>query len=868
MSTLTPMMKQYHALKKQCPDAILFYRMGDFYEMFYEDAIVASKILGIALTSRDKKKEGAVPLCGIPHHSAKMYLGRLIKQGKKVAVCEQMEDPKKAKGIVKRDIVRIITPGMVLDENLLEDSSNHFLVAVTRNGNLTALAALDLSTGVFNATQFESDPEKLLAELTRYDPREIILPQKMESDAQFTSHAPITFLDDWVFETESAYQRLTDTFQITSLEGFGCEQQPGVISAAGGILYYTQSTQKVPADHIRTLHTYSLSDYMYLDEATQRNLELVRSAFDGKLTNSLLDTIDRTNTAMGARLLKTWLVNPLVDPQPIRARLDAVEDFIVNGIERTEVRKTLKNIADMERLTARICMGQASARDLLQLRNTLHSLSPLPENLTPFTSAMVREIASGLDLLEDVAGLIQSSIRDEAPAGLKDGGIISDSYNDMVDELRTISRDSKGFIAALENTERKKTGISSLKVKFNKVFGYYIEVTKANLAQVPEDYIRKQTLTNAERYITPDLKIYEEKVLGAEEKLCALEYDLFEEIRRRVAAQAERLQKTAHNLAHLDVLSSWGDLAVDFNYIKPQIEEGTELLIRGGRHPVLEQRTDRFVPNDIEMDLEKNRLMIITGPNMAGKSTYLRQTALIVLMAQVGCYVPASEAQIGVVDRIFTRVGASDNLVRGQSTFMVEMTETANILNNATPKSLIILDEIGRGTSTYDGLSIAWAVAEYLNSPQHIGAKTLFATHYHELTDLAMEMEGVSNYNIAVKEYNDEIVFLYQINPGGADRSYGIEVARLAGLPREVIDRAKEILMNLEKNELNDQGEPSFAASKNKKDDDKPFQQMSLFAPAKPNPVLDEIQELDLNNLTPVDALNKLSEIQKKLLKP
>jgi DNA mismatch repair protein MutS len=468
------MMKQYHALKKQCPDAILFYRMGDFYEMFFEDAIEASKILGIALTSRDKKKDGSIPLCGIPHHSAKMYLGRLIKQGKKVAVCEQMEDPKQAKGIVKRDIVRIITPGMVLDENLLEDSSNHFLVAVSRNGSLTALAALDLSTGDFSATQFEDDSEKLLAELTRYDPREILLPRRMEKERflQSTSHAPITFLDDWVFETESAYQRLTEMFQTQTLEGFGCERQSGVIAAAGGILYYTQSTQKVAVDHIRGLRTYSLSDYMYMDEATQRNLELVRCTFDGKITNSLLGTIDRTNTAMGARLLKQWLLNPLVDPKTIRQRLEAVEDFILNGIERAEICKILKNIADMERLTARICMGQATARDLLQLRNTVEALTPLPENLAPLTSPMIREITSGLDLLEDIAELIRKAIRDEAPVSLKDGGIICDGYNEQVNELRQISRDSKGFIAALENTEREKTGISSLKVKFNRVFGF------------------------------------------------------------------------------------------------------------------------------------------------------------------------------------------------------------------------------------------------------------------------------------------------------------------------------------------------------------------------------------------------------------
>ncbi len=877
-------MKQYLEIKNQHRDAILFFRVGDFYEMFYEDAQTASKILEIALTSRDKNKEEAVPLCGVPYHAASTYIAKLIRAGWKVAICEQMEDPKQARlqsgpGIVKREVVRVITPGTVIEPDLLESREPLYIAALYLDGSkridpagpdsitkVIGLAYLDLSTGEFRATELH-DPSRLNHELSCIDPKELLLPQRMKDLAnhligtQGQSSAsdgsggwPIQYLPDWHFSFDLAEQLLLSHFRVQSLDGYGLNGRPAVIAAAGALIRYVTDNQKGSVQNVTSLKWHSLENHMVLDPVTQRNLDLVRSTMEKTKDTTLLAVLDRTQTPMGARLLREWLLRPLLDLPEIEKRLATVEAFVEDYSTRVEFCSKLSQVYDLERLIGRISLGAANARDLIMLKRSLKGLPDIKKLLRPCQAPIIQEMLPHWDDLEDIFRMIDQMITEEPPAQLHEGGLIKDGVHSPLDELRSIARDGKGWIAKLEAQERKCTGIDSLKVRYNQVFGYYIEITRANLHLVPQDYIRKQTLVNAERFITPELKTLEEKVLGAEGQIIELEYKLFEEVRLKIAQEAVRIQAMAHLLATLDVLTALADVAHTHHYIRPQVTEGREIRIVDGRHPVLERlfTAESFIPNDTLLDGEENRLLIITGPNMAGKSTYMRQTALIVLLAQMGSFVPAREAAIGRVDRIFTRVGASDDLASGRSTFMVEMNETANIVNNATAKSLIVLDEIGRGTSTFDGISIAWAVAEYIHT--RIKARTLFATHYHELTDLATHHPGIKNLKAAVREWNDEIIFLRKIVEGGADRSYGVQVARLAGLPSEVLQRAKEVLAHLEP-QISRVAPPAPG---------QPSAQPDLFENPPSQALLEEIVNLDPLKMTPLEALNKLDELKKK----
>ncbi len=870
----TPMMRQYQEIKRQHPDGFLFFRLGDFYELFGKDAEQAARILGLTLTSRNKNKQNAVPLCGFPHHAAPGYIARLIKQGHKVVICDQVEDPKTAKGLVKREIVRVITPGTVWESELLDEKSNNYLVSLQIDADQVGLAALDLSTGEFKVTQFTDDHRNktLEDELARLRPGEILLPAAKRDWAENNNQHDsvnllehnLVFLDDWIYEQEQAYSLLVGFFNTASLKGFGIEGFPSAVQAAGAALHYARETQKSNLGHIG-LKNYFLDNIMIVDAATQRNLELLANIQDNTPKGSLLELMDETVTAMGGRCLKNWLLHPLLDLKQLQQRQASIEEFLSAGL-RQSARQYLQRIYDLERLTGRVAMGKAGPRDLVSLKTSLEQIPSLKNVLRECRSSLTQELSANCDPLPDLQEIIGTAIIDDPPLSLKDGGIIRPGYNAGLDELRSLCSQGKSWIAGLEASERKRTGINSLKVRYNKVFGYYLEVTRANLDSVPEDYIRKQTLANAERFITPALKEYEEKVLGAEEKIYILEEELFQQLRIKVAAYIPQLKTTAQAIAQLDTLAGMAELAGKRHYFKPELHTGAELQIIEGRHPVIEQNlvNKRFVPNDTLLDGQDNRLLIITGPNMAGKSTCLRQVALIVLMAQTGSFVPAKEARIGLVDRIFSRVGAADNLLKGESTFMVEMNETANIINNATKRSLIILDEIGRGTSTFDGLSLAWAIAEYIHNKKTLGAKTMFATHYHELTDLALNLDGVKNYNIAVREWNDEIVFLYKLIHGGCDRSYGIQVAKLAGLPPMVINRAKEILSNLEANELDAQGTPALSHSVNSPPPEFP-RQMSLFTPVADDPVVKEIKETDISQITPLEALNKIARWQEKM---
>jgi DNA mismatch repair protein MutS len=873
-------MKQYLEIKNQHRDTILFFRVGDFYEMFYEDAQMASKILEIALTSRDKNKEEAVPLCGIPYHAATPYIAKLIRAGWKVAICEQMEDPKQARlqsggGIVKREVVRVITPGTVIEPDLLEAKEPLYIASIfttdTRHSGLghkdfpdqvIGLAYLDLSTGEFRITELH-DPSRLSHELASIDPKELLLPTRLKDQVcrWVSSEWPIQYLPDWHFAADLAGQFLCSHFGVHSLDGHGCSGRSATISAAGALLRYVTDNQKGSVRNITSLKWQSLEDHMVLDPVTQRNLELTHCTLETLSSGrqkaketTLLAVLDRTQTPMGARLLRGWLLRPLLDLQEIEKRLATVEALVEDYSTRVELRSKLPQIHDLERLIGRISLGAANARDLVMLKTSLKGLPEIQKLLRPCQAPAIREIIPQWDDLPDIYRMIDTTIKDDPPAQLHEGGLIKEGVHPPLDELRSIARDGKGWIANLETQERQRTGIDSLKVRYNQVFGYYIEITRANLHHVPQDYIRKQTLVNAERFITPELKALEEKVLGAEGQIIELEYKLFEEIRLKVAHEAARIQGMARLLARLDVFATLAEVAHTNHYVKPQVQEGQEIRIVDGRHPVLERLTsiDSFIPNDTLLDGEENRLLIITGPNMAGKSTYMRQVALIVLMAQMGSFVPAREATIGLVDRIFTRVGASDDLTSGRSTFMVEMNETANIVNNATARSLIILDEIGRGTSTFDGISIAWAVAEYIHT--WIKVRTLFATHYHELTDLAAHHKGIKNFKAAVREWNDEIIFLRKIVEGGADRSYGVQVARLAGLPQQIIQRAKAVLAHLEPQISRVvPGEPSQQT-----------QQPDLFENPLSQTLLEEIADLNLVKMTPLEALNKLDELQRK----
>ena len=862
---LTPMIKQYLAIKDEYPDALLFYRMGDFYEMFFEDAEVASRALEITLTSRNKKDDSPVPMCGVPHRAVQNYIARLIDQGYKVAICDQIEDPAKAKGLVKRDVVRVITPGMIVDSEFLDERSHNFVLALARHNESWGISYLDISTGMFRLTE-SGKPDALVDEIRRISPSEILLPDFAKQDPLFLplirslTDRTITYLDDRAFELKRGYERLTNQFNTLSLEGFGCENLHAGIRAAAAVIFYVRETQKQKIEHFTRIETYFLDHHLMIDDLSCRNLELDQNIRTGGRRGTLIGIIDHTTTAMGARLLKTWLRYPLVDIDEIQLRYDAVEEAKSNSQDRNNIRESLKSVCDLERVGNKIVMGRANARDLLALKQSLWALPQMWTCLAEFKTGLFH-LDEDPASLDELAEHIENSIREDAPPTINEGGMIKSGYNSELDELVSISRDGKSWLAELEVSEREKTGINTLKVRYNKVFGYYIEVPKSRSADVPVHYVRKQTLVNAERYITDELKTFELKVLGAEDQRAALELELFNQIRDMVIQANPRIQKVAQFLACLDCILNLAHAADLNDYHRPDIRTDGHIFIRDGRHPVVEKMitAERFVPNSIQMDNESNQILIITGPNMAGKSTVLRQVALLVIMAQMGSFIPAAEASISVTDRIFTRVGALDNLSQGQSTFMVEMEETANILNNATEKSLVIMDEIGRGTSTYDGLSIAWAVAEYLHDARKKGVKTLFATHYHELTELAHQKKRVKNYNIAVKEWNDEIIFLRKLVEGGTNRSYGIQVARLAGIPLTVVDKAKKILYNIENGEF--VGDGSILNSIADKEPKSGAVQMELFR-KHDTAVLKRLKELDISKLTPLEALNLLNDLQ------
>ena len=882
MTQLTPMLQQYLEIKEQHEDAILFYRMGDFYEMFFDDAVIASKILGITLTSRNKKSDAVqVPMCGIPYHAAQTYLAKLIKAGRRVAICEQTELPSEAKGIVKREVVRIISPGVITDDLLLDDKSNNYICSLvvkeTGSQKLYGVSFLDVSTGEFLIGEFSDKNEGgevILDQLTRLMPSELLISVKdRNSLASLISQISIllsgiciTERDSSNYHEETAKELLHDHFGVVTLDGFGCSRFTSGIIAAGTLLEYIKETQKTSIDHIEKLTPLDTNSILHIDDSSRRNLELTQTIVGGQRQGSLLSVLDHTCTPMGARLLKHNLLFPLQDKDRIINRLDAVTFFFKNSTLRKELRNLLENVYDLERLNSRMILGSGNGRDMLAMKSSFASLPAIYNLLGQCNTRKLIDIKEQFDALPDLYDLLEKAIHNEAPVTLRDGHLIKNGYNEELDELVHILLDGKKLILDLESKERAETGIAKLKIGFNKVFGYFIEVSKIQADKVPDHYIRKQTLVNAERFITPELKEFENKVLGAEERRVDLEYQLFLSIRAQLADNSSRLLKTAQLLAQIDFLSANGEMAHKFNYRRPEMNDGDEIRIVEGRHPIIERSlpSGKFVPNDVHLDQTNDEVLIITGPNMAGKSTVLRQTALIVLMAQMGCYVPANEAAIGIVDRIFTRVGAMDDLRRGQSTFMVEMSETANILNNATVKSLVILDEIGRGTSTYDGLSIAWAVAENLVQKNGKGVKTLFATHYHELIELAKANKRVQNYSIAVREWQGNIIFLHKLIKGGTSRSYGIQVAALAGVPENVVRRAEAILREIELGKFSYNSEPILNHKKSARKKKHP-DQLSLFSPPA-DPIRDYLQEINLDQCAPLEALNTLYAL-KGLLK-
>lgn len=834
---LTPAMRQYMQAKAEIPsEAILLFRMGDFYELFFEDARRAAPLMDVALTARN-----GVPMCGVPYHAVQMYVSRLLEAGVKVAIAEQMEDPKLAKGLVKRAVTKVITPGTVLEEQALTAGRSNFLAAVCPGRDRFGLALLDVSTGEFRTAEVPA-LAALETELNRMAPAECVVPAawKEACDRDGWPEAPEkmvwTPLEDWQFDLEICRDRLCKQFGVGTLDGFGCRDLPLAVGAAGAVLGYAQTNLRQAVQQVTRLQVYQTGDFMVLDRISQRNLELTEPIFTDSKNSTLFAILNRTETPMGSRLLRDWILRPLQSPQAVNRRLDAVEALVQDPLLLGELRETLGAVRDLERTVTRLCVGSANARDLQALALSLATVPGIRALLASQTADLFGELRGGLVELHELADLIRRAVVDEPPLAVKEGGMIREGYHPHLDDLRKASTEGKNWIAALQVKEIERTGIKSLKVRFNQVFGYYIEVTKSNLDQVPQDYIRKQTTANAERFITPELKEIEDKILGAEEKSKALEYEIFQELRDAVVRETARIQGIARALATLDVLASLADVAVAQRYVRPRLSDDTRLDIRDGRHPVLDalMKEQRFVPNDTLLDTEENQVAIITGPNMAGKSTYIRQVALLVILAQMGSFVPAAAADIGVVDRIFTRIGAADDISRGQSTFMVEMVETANILNNATPRSLIVLDEVGRGTSTFDGLSLAWAIAEFLHDTAGCKARTLFATHYHELTELALTKKGVKNYNVAVRDWEEKIIFLRKIVPGGADQSYGIQVARLAGLPKPVVGRAREILENLEGGAVNEAGQPKLARHRKAKPGAKPVQ-----APATPSPAGD-----------------------------
>jgi DNA mismatch repair protein MutS len=867
------MMDQYLRIKSKFKDTILFFRMGDFYEMFFEDAKIASQVLGLTLTTRNHGQQDKTPLAGIPYHAVDTYLARFIKAGYKVAICEQTEDPKMAKGLVKREVTEVVTPGTTFSDKIIDSNRNNFLAACAQAPagatHTYGLALVDLTTGEFMVT--EGDETTIVEELVSVGPAELVAPAewapasrliKLVKDA--LPNLTLSTQADWLFSRDHAYAALIDHFQVASLKGFGCEDFSAGIAAAGGVLAYLKENQKNSLPHLKQLRPFLHTDHMVLDPSTQANLELVENAHDNTKHGTLLSVLDRTKTPLGARLVRQWLLRPLLSAGDINARLDAVQALVTDHRTRQDLQETLRGMGDLERLMAKICCNRANARDLMQLKTSLSLLPELRQGLAQTKVALLAQLDTGLTDTTGLVPLIAGAIADEPPLALNEGGLIRAGHNAELDDLRNAAHSGKDWIARLQIAERERTQISSLKVEFNNVFGYYIEVTKTHLAKVPPEYIRKQTLANCERYYTPELKEFEDKILHAEERGNDLEYRLFQAVRERAAAQVTAVQTIARAVAQLDVLASLADCAAAFRYVRPNLSADDAIVIKDGRHPVVERllADGNFVPNDLDINNIAAQVLIITGPNMAGKSTYLRQVGQIVLMAQVGSFVPAAEASIGIVDRIFTRVGASDNLARGESTFLVEMNETANILNNATARSLVLLDEIGRGTSTFDGLSIAWAVTEHLHNQVH--AKTLFATHYHELTEMELILPRVKNYSVLVKEFNDHIVFLRKIAPGGCDSSYGVQVARLAGLPPAVIVRAKEVLHNLEANELTPNREPKLAQGEHA-----PVKlrtpQLDLFTVYKDSPVVAMLKELDVDKLTPIAALNALNDLKKAL---
>ncbi len=878
MAGMTPMMTQYLETKKQYPDCILFYRLGDFYEMFFDDALKASKALEITLTGKDCGLEERAPMCGVPFHAVDSYLNKLVQKGFKVAIAEQMEDPKAAKGLVRREVIRVVTPGTITSAQALDETRNNYLMGIVYLGECFGIATADISTGDFFVTEVTSERD-LYDEINKFSPSEIICNEALYvsgvdiDQLKERYQVSIAPLDSHFFGDEICRKILKEHYHVGSLDGLGLSDYDTGVIAAGCVMQYLYETQKSTLDHLTAITPYQVGQYMVIDTSTRRNLELVETLREKQKRGSLLWVLDKTKTAMGARLLRSYIEQPLIHKDEILARQDAIQELNMNYISREEICEYLNPIYDLERLIGRISYKTANPRDLLAFKNSLAMIPYIKHLLGEFTSSLLKAFEADLDPLEDLKGLIDRAILDEPPVSIRDGGIIKEGFHQEADKLRHAKTEGKTWLAELEAKEREKTGIKSLKVKFNKVFGYYFEVSNSFKNQVPSYFVRKQTLVNGERFTTDELKNLEDIIMGAEEKLVSLEYDLFCQVRDTIAESVLRIQKTAKALAGIDVFSSLSLVATRHNYVKPSINERGVIQIKNGRHPVVEQmmRDDLFVSNDTSLDNGKNRISIITGPNMAGKSTYMRQVALIVLMAQLGSFVPADEANIGICDRIFTRVGASDDLASGQSTFMVEMNEVANILRNATKNSLLVLDEIGRGTSTFDGLSIAWAVVEHISSQKLLGAKTLFATHYHELTELEGTISGVNNYCIAVKEQGDDIVFLRKIIKGGADRSYGIQVAKLAGVPDSVIARAKEISVELSGADITARAKEiaQLGAPPQRKAVPKPdevdLQQMSFFDTVKDDDIIRELGELELGHMTPIDALNTLYRLQTKL---
>lgn len=876
MTEYTPMMQHYLKTHEEYKDCILFYRLGDFYEMFFDDAKVVSKELELTLTGKSCGAEERAPMCGIPYHAAETYLTRLVKKGYKVAICEQVEDPKLAKGMVKREVTRVVTPGTTLNAQALDETKNNYIMCIAYIGDHYGISSADITTGDYYVTEVDSE-RKLLDEVNKYQPTEIICNEAFYisgidiDDMKNRMGIVIYSLDAWYFSDETAQMTLKDHFKVRDLEGLGLADYDSGIVAAGALLKYLYETQKTTLSNLVAIHPYTTGKFMIIDSSTRRNLELVETLREKQKRGSLLWVLDKTRTAMGARTLRSFVEQPLIERTEIEERYDAIDEFNTNAITREEIREYLNPVYDLERLITRVTYQTANPRDLIAFRNSIHMLPPIKTLMSDFQSPLLKRLYEQLDTLDELYELIERSIAEEPPLTLHDGGILKEGYNEEVDRLRKAKTDGKSWLADLEAKEREKTGIKNLKIKYNKVFGYYLEVTNSFKDLVPDYFTRKQTLANAERFITPELKELEDVILGAEDKLIVLEYELFREVRQKVADEVVRIQKTAKAVAQIDVFASLATVAEQNNYCRPKLNEKGLIDIKDGRHPVVERmiQNEMFVANDTYLDNGSNRVSIITGPNMAGKSTYMRQSALIVLMAQIGSFVPAKSAKIGIVDRIFTRVGASDDLASGQSTFMVEMSEVANILRNATSNSLLILDEIGRGTSTFDGLSIAWAVVEHISNPRLLGAKTLFATHYHELTELEGKLNSVNNYCIAVKEKGDDIVFLRKIVKGGADKSYGIQVAKLAGVPDNVIERAKEIVEELSNNDIteivqNISAEGSSKRSKPKLDE-VDLEQISLLDTMDNDTILNELKELDLSQMTPIEAMNKLYELQNKV---